>query len=175
MGVERGAVELHTHTDTHACLWVASREHLACNLKAVFGVLFPPLHDTGHKTAMLQNDILQVMSKPPLCTTQITFPGETRNICWCASVPPPVPNPKGSCGACLLPSSSPCSHTALSSGDGCRSWNLICAWCWSSRCRVKWSFPPPPRTFPWGSEFGSSWALCKLMDAKGMLSTVGVG
>lgn len=32
-----------------------------------------------------------------------------------------------------------------------------------------------PSAFPWISDFGSLWALCKLMDVKGVLSAVGVG
>lgn len=65
-------MELHADIDTHTHMFVSSK-HLACNLKSVFGVLFPPLHNTGCKTVMLQNNILQIMSKLSLYTTRITF------------------------------------------------------------------------------------------------------
>lgn len=135
-GVEKGAVELHAHTDTHThtCVLVASRKCLACNPKAVFGVLFPLLHSTGCKTVMLQNSVLQIRSKLGLCTARITFispvpwGGRVTFVSQCASVhPPPAPSPRGSCGTWLLPSSSRCSRTDRSSGDGSRSCNLICA------------------------------------------------
>lgn len=157
----------------------SSSKRLACGLKAVFGGFFPPPHKAGCKTVMLQYDIVQIWVKLLLHAIGIMFSappssrGETCNICWCVFVQPPVPSPRGSCGTWLLPSSPRCSRTDLSSGSGCRSWNFICAWCWSWRCSVKRSFSRV--MFPWVSDFSSLWALCKLMDAKGVLSTVGTG
>lgn len=165
---------------THTHMFVSSSsKHLACDLKAVFGAFFPPPHNTGYKTVMLQNDIVQIRAKLLLHTIRIIFStppsslGGTCNICWCVFVQPPVSSLRGSRGAWLLPSSPRCSCTDLSSGDGCRSWNFICAWCWSRRCSVKWGFPRV--MLPWVSDFSSLWALCKLMDAKGVLSAVGIG
>lgn len=75
---------------------VASSKHSACNLKAAFGVLFPPLHNTGCKTDMLQSSILQIRSELWLCTARITFispvpwGGRVTFVGRCASVPSPL-------------------------------------------------------------------------------------
>lgn len=97
----------HTHTFVSS-----SSKHLARDLKAVFRGFFPPLHSTGCKTVMLQNDV-QIRAKLLLHAICIMFSavpsslGETRNICWCVFVQPPAPNPRGSCGPWLLPSFKP--------------------------------------------------------------------
>lgn len=67
----------------------SSRKHMACDLKAVFGGFFSPLHNAGCKTVMLQNDIVQIWAKLLLhaILTMFSAPpyslGETCNICWC--------------------------------------------------------------------------------------------
>lgn len=113
---------------THTHVFVSSSSKgLACDLKAALGGSFPPLHNTGCETVMLQDNIVQIRAKLFLRAICILFSappsslGETCNICWCVFVQPPMPSPRGSCGTWLLLSSPQCSGTDLSSGDGCRS------------------------------------------------------
>lgn len=167
----------HTHTHTHllvalATTWpVISRQclgvsFLLCAVLDVKQLCYKMMYKLGQNCFSMQFASCSALPQVPW-GRPVTFVG----VCLC-NLPRPAPGALVVLGS-FLPSSPRCSRADLSSGKGCRSWNFICAWCWSRRCSVKWSFPRV--MFPWVSDFSSLWALCKLMDAKGVLSAVGIG